>query len=229
MHLNKAVPSLPQQSSRLHSDIIQPWQPPCYMLSICTTLPGVGASQPFSAFRVATGIRPWGIAQTQRRSPVFLEKRKARGNPVELAGARGCKSRAAAARNGHKGAGSTRAPSLPSAATRTASSGTEGLCARGSPMALLTLALRRGHTAGGMMAKGFRAGAPATQAAPPTNPSFTLRTKWIPLLETFPRHPAVLGVLLSLPGCSARHSRHLPFPHRSPSPCYYTLSPPKFS
>lgn len=163
------------------------------------------------------------LHNTHWRGPVSLEKRKARGNPEELAGARGCKSQAAA-RDGHKGAGSTQAHSLPSAAARAASGGTEGLCARGSPVALW-----HGFTAAGVMSVGFRAGAPATQAAPPTNPPFTLCTRRIPLSETFPWLLAALGAPLSLPSCSARRSHRLPPPHYSPSPCYYTPSPPKLS
>lgn len=159
---------------------------------------------------------------THWRSPVFLEKRKAHGNPEELAGARGCKSQAAA--RGHKGAGSTQAHSLPPAAARAAGGGMEGLCALGSPVALC-----HRFTAGGVMSVGFQAGAPATQAAPPTNPPFTLCTRRIPLSETFPRLLAALGALLSLPSCSARRSHRLPSPHYSPSPRYYTPSPPKLS
>jgi len=109
----------------------------------------------------------------------------------------------------------------------TAGSGTERLCARGSPMALLILALRRGFTGGGAMPRGFWAGAPATQAAPATNPPFTLHTKQIPPLETFPQRPAVPSALLSPPGHPARPSRRSPFPHHSPSPCHHTPSPPK--
>lgn len=39
------------------------------MLSLCTTLLAVEAPHSFAAFRVATGIQPWKIAQDRLEEP----------------------------------------------------------------------------------------------------------------------------------------------------------------
>lgn len=46
------------------------------MLSVCTTLLGVGAPHPFAVFRVVPRIRPWEIAQDLLKSPCFPGRKK---------------------------------------------------------------------------------------------------------------------------------------------------------
>lgn len=92
-------------------------------------------------------------------SPLFLEKRKARGNPGELLGAGGSKSWAE--RDGYEGAGSRHFSPRHSCPQR------RGALCPGSPVALQCSYCWRGD------AQGFWPRAPVAQTATPTSAPFT--------------------------------------------------------
>lgn len=142
------------------------------------------------------GYNPGKLHNTHWMSPLFLEKRKARGNPGELVGARGSKSWAMVARDGYKGAGSTRAllslPQLPAAQRGFVLGQPHGPAAQ--------IYCWRGDV------QGFWARAPVTQTATTTSAPFTRAQSRFPCQR--PSHGAVLGMVLSLPG--SLQGTHIP-------------------
>lgn len=124
MQLYKGAPSFAQQSSRFCSDIIQPRQPPCCVLSMCAALLGVGEPHPFAAFSVVAGIQPWEIAQDTLNEPSFLGKKEKHVEVWRAAGCWGQQKPSNSSKGWIQRSRQHTGPSLHSTAARS----TEGLC-----------------------------------------------------------------------------------------------------